>query len=76
MALIEITLPDELEKQLNAAAKDRVQFIIEAIKTKLEEQKSGRLRHELIEGYSASRNENLSLLNDFDATDVENWDEY
>jgi hypothetical protein len=76
MTVIELPIPDEMDKAINSLSSDKKGFIIEAIKQKLQETQFGLLKDKLIEGYSSSHHENSSLTNDFNKSDLENWDEY
>ena len=76
MKTIQITMPEELEKSLDAIAGDRDAFIVETIKKRLEDTKSKRMEKLLVEGYKASRDEARQLSKEFNKIDLEHWDEY
>lgn len=76
MTVINLPLPDELDKALNALSTDKEKFIIDALKYKLRTAKLETIQDELIEGYKGSHTENMELLNDYKHVDLEHWDEY
>jgi len=73
-----ITLPKELAKQLDelAGRKKKSQFIAEALRQKMEQLQNTQLQLLLEEGYKFNRQENISIAKEFEAIDLEGWDEY
>ena len=70
-----LQLPSDLYKELiayipNLAIKSN-DFIVEAIKLKLQNEKK-QLQKLLIEGYKSVKDEELQLTNDFETVDYEN----
>ncbi len=76
MPIIELPISDELDKAISSVAKDKTGFIINAVKEKLQESKLNSLKDKLVEGYSQNHDENLSILKEFESSDLANWDEY
>ena len=69
MKTIEIDLPDEIFGVLSMIAKQKDEFVVEAIKEKIEREK----RHSLlVEGYQATFEEDLGLAKEFESADFEN----
>jgi metal-responsive CopG/Arc/MetJ family transcriptional regulator len=54
----------------------RSRFIAEAIRQQIEQQKKEELKKILERGYKANRNESLVVAKEFEAADLEGWDEY
>jgi len=73
-----ITLPRDLVEALDilAGPRKRSQFISEAVKLRIKQFERERLESLLAEGYRASREESLKLSGEFEAADLEGWDEY
>lgn len=73
-----ITLPEELSRQLDEMVHPgrKSRFIAEAVSERIHEIKNEKLASLLKEGYSATRKESLSLSREFEAVDLEGWDEY
>jgi hypothetical protein len=76
MPLIELQIPDDLDKAISSVSVDKMGFILEAVKQKLKEVRLPELRGELIEGYQNNKQENEMLLKEFKNVDLEHWDEY
>lgn len=76
MSIIELPLPDDLNKAISSVTDDKVDFIIEAIKEKLHENKLSTIKNKLVEGYSQNHEENMSLVREFEQSDLSNWDDY
>lgn len=74
---LNITLPSGLAQELDAAvdARKRSAFIAQAIEESLTRLKKQMLLRELEEGYSSTREEGLALCKEFEAVDLEGWDE-
>ena len=78
MKTIQIELPKAMEEQLNSMSQDQQNFIVEAIREKIEkktvtEADTESLTESLIEGYQATYEEDLSLTSDFESVDLEDW---
>ncbi len=78
MKTIQIELPEAIEEQINSMSQDQQNFIVEAIKEKIEkktiiETDTESLTERLIEGYQATYEEDLSLSSDFESVDFEDW---
>jgi hypothetical protein len=76
MPIIELPISDELDKAIGSVSADKKEFIINAVKEKLQENKLSSMKEKLIEGYGQSHDENLSLVKEFEQSDLSNWDEY
>ncbi|MFQ5637263.1 MAG: ribbon-helix-helix domain-containing protein [bacterium] len=75
---LNITLPKDLVNQLDAIAgpKKKSSFIAECIRRRIEEIEKEKLANLLQEGYQSARSESLELAKEFEAADLEGWDEY
>ena len=75
---LNITLSLDLAKELDkvTGARKRSRFISEAIQLMLKKKQKEELDGALEEGYRASARESLSLTKEFEAADLEDWDEY
>ena len=69
MKTLEIKLPDEIFGVLSTITKRKDTFVIEAIKEKIEREKT---RFLLVEGYQATFQEDLALAKEYEAADFEN----
>ncbi|MDA3788129.1 MAG: hypothetical protein PF503_06505 [Desulfobacula sp.] len=78
MVRLNITIPSSIAEELNqcAAPRKRSQFIAEAITMRIRQLKEKTLEVILAEGYQATKNEGLKITKEFEAIDIENWDEY
>lgn len=65
---IEVDIPEEIIKEIDSLSED---FVIKAIREKIEREKENKLRNLLIEGYQASKEEDLDLAKDFEPADFE-----
>ena len=72
MKRLNITLPDETAKKLEHI-KNKSRFIAEALNKKIERENIKQLEKLLIEGYSASYNEDLEIQDSWQITDTEHW---
>ena len=68
---IQVNLPKDLEIVFNKTGIDKQEFIINAIREKIN--KTNNLESLLKEGYAESYDEDLEITNDFESTDLENW---
>jgi len=75
---LNITIPEELARQLEklVGPRNKSHFIAEALKQRIGEIQEEELNKILEEGYKARKQESLSIAKDFEAVDVEGWDEY
>ncbi len=75
---LNITLPKELAQALDnlAGPRKRSRFISEAIRQQIQQMQKENLEKLLEEGYRATRKENFALAKEFEAIDLEGWDEY
>ncbi|MBU2509840.1 ribbon-helix-helix domain-containing protein [bacterium] len=75
---LNITIEKDLAMELKklTSPRKRSAFINEAIRYRIEQEKKEKIHLLLEEGYKARSNESLSILDDFEGVDLENWDEY
>ncbi|MBI4744811.1 MAG: hypothetical protein HY776_08380 [Actinobacteria bacterium] len=73
MTRLNITLPDEIAKQL-AEKRNKSRFIAEALEEKLEREKRKKIERLLREGYKASSKEDKKLNVDWEKAGLEKWD--
>ena len=75
---LNITLPKELAQALDnlAGPRKRSRFISEAIRQQIQQMQKEELEKLLEEGYRATRKESLALAKEFEAIDLEGWDDY
>ena len=75
---LNITIPEELAGQLDklVGPRNKSHFITEALRQRIAEIKEQKLKQILEEGYKARKQESLSLAKEFEAVDMEGWDEY
>ena len=73
-----ITIPQELAHQVDelTGPRKRSQFISEALKHRIEEIQHEKAQKALEEGYKARKEENHFITKEFEAADLEGWDEY
>ena len=73
-----ITLPEELSQKLDALVppKKKSQFITRAVQDRIDEIQKDQLAASLKEGYSERYEESVNLAREFEAIDLEGWDEY
>ncbi len=78
MVRLNITLPSSIIRELKqfSAPRKRSQFIAEAIRLRIRHLKDEKMEALLAEGYQATKSEGLEIAKEFDAIDIENWDEY
>jgi metal-responsive CopG/Arc/MetJ family transcriptional regulator len=78
MVRLNITIQEELARQLEklVGPREKSHFIAEALKQRIEEIQEEKLNETLEEGYKARKQESLSMAKEFEAVDVEGWDEY
>ena len=75
---LNITLPKELAQALNKLTepRKRSRFITEAIRDRIEQRQKQELEEILEEGYRATGKEGFTLTKEFEAVDLEGWNEY
>ena len=75
---INVTLPKELIESVNqiAGPRSRSRLIAESLREHIRQIKKGELEKQLEEGYRASAKESIALAREFEAADLEGWDEY
>ena len=75
---LNIVLPDALIREIDQVAgrRKRSQFIADAVKRQIIDLEKDRLRREMAEGYRAARQEDEELTKEFEAADLEGWDDY
>jgi metal-responsive CopG/Arc/MetJ family transcriptional regulator len=73
-----ITLPRDLAEELDTlvSSRKKSRFIAQSLIEKIDAVKKARLHKTLEEGYKARQAEGRSIALDFEAADLENWDEY
>lgn len=74
---VNVTLPADLLQELETVVGPRKKssFIAQAIEESLTRLKKELLLKKLEEGYAATREEGLALCKEFEAADLEGWDE-
>ena len=72
MRTLQVTIPDEIFGVLSSLARKQDEFVVEAIKEKLEGEKHQNLQELLVEGYQATAKEDLALTKEFETADLEN----
>ena len=75
---INVTLPRELIDSVNqiAGPRSRSRLISESLREYIRKIKKDELEKQLEEGYRAAAKENIALTAEFEAVDLEGWDEY
>jgi len=75
---LNVILPRDVVESLNdiAGPRNRSRVISESIREYLRQRKNAELVKKLEEGYRASAKENIDLAGEFEAVDLEDWDEY
>lgn len=75
---LNITLPKYLVHLIDqmSGPRKRSLFIAEAVQLKLRQAQKENLEKKLAEGYSAGCNESLEMASEFEAVDLEGWDDY
>ncbi len=61
MKTIEINLPDEILGFLGSVSKEQEEFVLKAIKEKINREKKRNLKTLLVEGYQATSEEDLKI---------------
>lgn len=75
---LNIILPRDVAESLNeiAGPRNRSRVITESIREYLRQKKEVELEKQLEEGYRASAKVNVAMAKEFEAVDLEGWDEY
>ena len=75
---INVTLPRELIEFVNkiAGPRSRSRLISESLREYIRKIKQDELEKQLEEGYQAAAKESIALSEEFEAVDLEGWDEY
>jgi len=75
---LNIILPKDLIESLNriAGPRNRSRLISESIREYIRQRKNAELEKQLEEGYRASAKESIAVAREFEAVDLEGWDEY
>jgi metal-responsive CopG/Arc/MetJ family transcriptional regulator len=75
---LNITLPKKLVQSLDklAGPRKRSRFIAEALENQIKQYEEAKLEKLLAEGYRATEKEDVPLAKEFEAVDLEGWDEY
>ncbi len=76
MSTLTVNIPDDLDKELNKLKVKKEEFLLNALKEKIDLQKSNNLQTALAEGYKNNHKENQQLINEFSQADLENWYDY
>ena len=74
---INITLPQDLVVELEkiAGSRKKSHFIAKTLQEKIAKIKADEIQRLLEEGYKARREESLTIAKEFEAVDLEGWDE-
>jgi metal-responsive CopG/Arc/MetJ family transcriptional regulator len=77
-ARINVTLPIELIESVNqiAGPRSRSRLIVESLREHIRQMKKNEMEKQLEEGYRAAAKESIALAREFEAADLEGWDEY
>lgn len=73
MARLNITLPDEIARQL-ANKRNKSRFIAVALEEKIEREKKKIIESLLLEGYKATSKEDEKLRDNWEKAGIEGWD--
>ena len=75
---LNITIPEELARQLDriVGTRGKSRFIAETLRKRIQEIEEQKLQQMLEEGYKARKKESQSIAKEFEAVDLEGWDEY
>ena len=77
-ARINVTLPRDVLESLNqiAGPRSRSRLIAESLREYIRQMKAAELEKRLEEGYCATAAGNIAITEEFEAVDLEGWDEY
>ena len=75
---LNITLPKKLVQSLDklAGPRKRSRFIAKALENQIKQHEKTELEKLLAEGYQATEKESVAFEKEFEAADLEGWDEY
>ena len=75
---LNITLPKKLVQSLDklAGPRKRSRFIAKALENQIKQHEKAELEKLLAEGYQATEKESVAFAKEFEAADLEGWDEY
>ena len=75
---LNITLPKKLVQSLDklAGPRKRSRFIAKALENQIMQYEKTKLEKLLAEGYQATEKESVAFAKEFEAADLEGWDEY
>jgi len=75
---LNIILPKDVAESLNeiAGPRNRSRVISESIREYIRQKKKVELEKQLEEGYRASAKVNITMAREFEAVDLEGWDDY
>jgi metal-responsive CopG/Arc/MetJ family transcriptional regulator len=75
---INVTLPRDVLESLNqiAGPRSRSRLIAESLREYIRQMKAAELEKRLEEGYCAAAAGNIAITEEFEAVDLEGWDEY
>jgi metal-responsive CopG/Arc/MetJ family transcriptional regulator len=75
---LNITLPKKLVQSLDklAGPRKRSRFIAKALENQIKQYEEAELEKLLAEGYQATEKESVAFAKEFEAVDLEGWDEY
>ena len=75
---LNITLPKNLVRLIDhvSGPRKRSLFIAEAVRLKVRQSQKEDLEKKLAEGYRAGHNESREMASEFEAVDLEGWDDY
>ena len=78
MVRMNITIPEDLVNKLDqlVGPRKKSRFITETLKERVKKIEEDKLQKMLEEGYKTRREESLSIAKEFEAIDLEGWDEY
>ena len=75
---LNITLPKKLVQSLDklAGPRKRSRFIAKALENQIKQYEEAELEKLLAEGYQKTEKESVAFAKEFEAADLEGWDEY
>jgi CopG family transcriptional regulator / antitoxin EndoAI len=75
---LNITLPKKLVQSLDklAGPRKRSRFIAKALENQIKQHEMTELEKLLADGYQATEKESVAFAKEFEAVDLEGWDEY
>ena len=75
---LNITLPSDLVEEMESyvGPRKKSQYITRAIRRQIEQDQKQDLEKALEEGYRRTHSESVTLSREFEAADLEGWDDY